>query len=313
MGKGGKQNGGLMTPQMGNLQQMETKMANAAWSMYEHILHLDTSMEALQKEWNSIAALRVQILKTYGVPVTWTPAGAGAGVIAPVGGAAAGPEVSAKSKLQTLICRKIKRSLQKDELTYQVMEAEGGYIASLSCATGLLASDYQSETAQKSKKDAEADVARMAIEAEYPEAENPAAMLWPQKGTKRKAESQAVASAEIEPKSKLNNALMLLIGRACIKGDITYDSVQQGEMYVGTCKVAEFQGGKTFTGPPAETKKAAESAAAEKAYAAWAHLIGPAEVEHKAKKAAKAKAQAEVWAAKREEMKAAKLAAAAAQ
>jgi len=102
------------------------------------------------------------------------------------------------------------------------------------------------------------------------------------RGKKRRAEE---AEANLNPKSKLNHVLPFILDRGPVKGDLTFEVTEDGEgnaKYVGTCEIKEL--GRTFSGEPQASKKAAEDAAATAALDELKEKYEPALAEHKEKK-----------------------------
>jgi len=173
---------------------------------------------------------------------------------------------------------------------------------------------YTAKASAISKKAAEVAAAKAAFEALYPEAYKSlspaigaAGMLMglgggPAKGQKRKAEQSD------HPKSKLMSGVQLMIlnahGRSVTKDDITYAvAAEQQEgttppKYMATVTIAEYDGGKSFSGEWCESKPKAEASAAEAAYKVMGEMLGALEEEHAAKKKAKYAKQLEELKAK---------------
>jgi len=269
-----------------NLPAMEAKLAENAWAFYEKILHLDITMPALQKEWSTIADLRTNILGAYGIVTPLGTTAPSSGVIAPNADLVEGEtktDDNWKGKLQQLVSKRVGKSLVKGEIVYQTADApSGGFVAS--CASAHLAREYSGEVAAPSKKGAETEAAKAALKAEFPAEFQTASGVAPApKGQKRKAD--ALEATPLDPKTKLNQSMMLLLGRTLTKTDLVFETVATGEnVFSTTLTIPEYDAAAVFKSGNKESKKVAENAAAENALKKWANKLSKLEAEQKAKK-----------------------------
>jgi hypothetical protein len=161
------------------------------------------------------------------------------------------------SLLQGIIGKKLKRPLAKDEISYVLFEMGEGpktYQATVTSSEFAKEPSYTGGEAA-SKADAKREAAKAAIVAEFPEM---------RMGIAPTPKAQAKAS-NADPKSKLCSAVSLILGRPLTKTDLVWESTPTGTS--SSCSVTLqipelasdiFQGN-------ADTKKAAEGYAAQKA------------------------------------------------
>merc|ERR1719193_1282067 len=203
-----------------------------------------------------------------------------------------------KSKLQQCISKRSKRSLVKGELNYTVSQDEAGngfWCVVQAGSTELLAKEYWSATVAASKRAAEHLAAKAAMLAEFPEAAMMSDMeAWwsgkggpPAAGVKRKAAAITDASAAVDAKSRLMQAVQLLLTRPVTKGEVVYETSQadaEGKSWVGTVSIPAHDPSSSWQGEPADSQKQAMMNAAEAALAALKDTLTPLEEERKAKK-----------------------------
>jgi len=302
--QGAKRNnqGGTMQP--GQLKQLEGQLSNIAWKVYESILDLNVPSASLQSEWSEVNRVRDRMLAHYGIvpqPAFVAPRGGG-GMPAVSGGIPkAGGEVAWKSKLNEFLAKAHKRSMSKGELVFEVVEDQGGYIGTLSSPAGLLSQEYQSEFPATSKKMAEHQVSKVALQAEFPQeffmleqqeqglmSGNPMTGFEEPPTKKRKIGGEVAVAAQ-DPKSRLMHYAQLLLERPVTKTDVVFEVSQAGpntgDGFSATVSMPEYDPNSVWQGQLAETRKSAETFAAEVACLQLTPIVAPLEVARKEKKA----------------------------
>lgn len=319
-----------------NLPVLEAKLSTDANSLYEGVLDLNVSGQHLEATWRTLVELRGKIREAYGAPpeAISTPAGgAGKGAGKQAGGSQWGADWGAaggsgagtidwKSKLTQAVTKQSRRALTKGELAFRMVSEEANkYVAAVSFS-GWQAAEYTGVEAT-SKRQAEHEAAKVALQAEYPEeytaaeagqafqgfsawfaAKGPEAM---QTGQKRKAAALDGLPPTIDPKSRLNQAIQLMLTRPIAKGDIQYDTRESEGSFISTVTLTNVPG--PIEGTAAENQKLAEQSAATAALEQLAPQLGPLEEEAKAKKAQKLREQRQARLEKVEQQKKAKAAA----
>merc|ERR1712176_1460445 len=127
-------------------------------------------------------------------------------------------ETNWKSSFRETFAKKI-RQLEKDDITYQTQEVEGGYQATLSLTKE--GKQFVGE-ACKSKKDAEQSATKTAMHEMFPqEAKNPSALKRMNEGPvmveQPPAKKQKKGGAPEDPKGRFVWAVALILGQATTK------------------------------------------------------------------------------------------------
>lgn len=280
-------------------QVLELQFHERANSLFELMMNFNTQPQQLDHAWRDVMELRNKCLKAYGA----APARGGMAAVAADGGPAW------KSEFYSAYARKHKTVLSKDDISFEIHDVEGSkpgaiqYVATLTCNN--LAQTYQGDKPANSKKEAEHLAAKAAIEAEFPHEferlNGLASGVMPAagKGQKRKAEVISNAAPQ-ESKSRLTQAVQLMVG-TMNKGDIVYETVQEGSQFTATVVLQAHDPSTGYQGLPADSKKAAENAAAEAALSALADQIAQAEEIHAAKKKKKSQENLAAFKAKKAE------------
>jgi len=295
-----------------DLAELEAKMAKDANSVLDGVLDLNVTMTDLGGRWDGLMMLRSRILELYGVPADKAkPPGSRFPPTPPDGasmlmawqaaqGANGGFEGDFKSKLQTEVCRRSKKSLTKDELVYTVVQHESGkgFIASVHGATeGLLQRQYRGTEPSSGKRAAEHAAAKAALLAEFAQGMGMSGLAPTVKKKPLSAAGGAPANGGPghDPKTRLMKASQLLLGRPVTKGEVVYATspveATGGKTQVSVVSIPAHDPSASWQGAPADTLKQAEFNAAEVAFAAVAHKLGPLEEQRKEKKARQAKEQ----------------------
>jgi len=187
----------------------------------------------------------------------------------------------------------------KETIVYEFTEQEDGYIASISC--DKFAGKYESEEPKVSRKAAEEAVAQIALEAEFPNfgldlpAPRPRGEDGPDRKSRRTEEDSErprKTPADLDPKSRLNEGMMIVLGRSINKGDAEYTIKQEDGLTVATVLLNCLDVPQSFTGEGVsggdlKAKKEAQNNAALVALATFEDLIEEKRPEHEAKKAEK--------------------------
>lgn len=211
-----------------------------------------------------------------------------------------------KQDLHHAMQRKHGRTCSKEDLVFEISPVlEGGAkLPSYQATVTVEGSEtFQGEVAP-SKKKAEHMAAKAALEALFPEEADPKAASKrialqkgsamaqmfssmnqpPKAGKKRSLEDSA---QNLDPKSRLNNVLQILLKRTVTKTDMIYSTEGGADgNFIGKLELADLQ--KSFeTAEGFPSKKEAESAVAQMALDDMADEIATAEEEYKEKKKAK--------------------------
>lgn len=197
-----------------------------------------------------------------------------------------------KGAFQTAFQRATKSSGDKDDLSYEVTEVEGG--KSNKCKyQAVLTVDGKVYTGATSagKKGAEHEAAKVAMQDMFPDTYWAATSQLEPSGKGGRGKKRVLEKVQDpNPKGRLNAVLPFLLDRGGEKGDIVYTveeledegSGRGAKKYVGSVSLPAVE--KTFTGEPQKTKKDAENAAATAALEELQDEIEPAERAHKEKK-----------------------------
>lgn len=229
----------------------------------------------------------------YGVTATPYPDAVPFGVTAPV--ALQNEATDWKSKLQELLTKKLLRSLTKGEVAFTVSEVPGGAGYTASCQSPLFRAAYAGDQPAASKRAAEHAAARAAILEEFPgEGHDPTAQKATQRtsgtsGRKRTRGGDGAGGGDgaEDAKSRLMHGLQMLLQRPLQKGDVVFDTQQPQEghgYHASLLALPTYDPKTTYESEVAESKKAAEASAAERALTALHDLIAAAQEEHTAKK-----------------------------
>lgn len=284
-------------------EALEMQFNETAGNLFDRLMDFNQPTVALEKGWRDVLQLRDRLKQQL---LQWqqrqqpAPKAAGGGQ-----GADGKGETNWKGELYSELNKRLGRGVTKEDISFEVTEAEGGWLAHLSCPS-CLKNDYQGDEVMPSKKGAEARAAKVALEFEFPQTFRSLCGYAPAQGNansnanskKRKAADLSERMAEQpanngEFKCRLSQAAQLLQGRPLEKGEIVYETVPaEGEpegTFVGTVTLVGYDSTTGYQGFPTFGKKNAETAAAEAALVALADQIAPLEEERKAAKKAKAK------------------------
>jgi hypothetical protein len=295
-GKGGKGKGhgkGISQAQAAQQQAahfaaLEHQFYEQAEILWQSLGDLSLPNHVLSNEWTHLLASRSGLMQAYN--------GKGCGK----GGAmaalpAALPDVSQldwKGSFAAEFARLNHRSATSDDIGYDVQEIAGnkpgvvsGYKATMSVNTDRGMEVFEGEVATN-KKAAEKLACKSAVAVLFPHIHDQMISFPQAGGVKRKAGGIAEAPAEaLESKSKLNQALCLLLGRNPMKGDAVFDTSETEDRAWISQVVLVTDPEVAYQGEVQPNKKAAENSAAEAALVALQDRVTPLEQEHKAKKA----------------------------
>lgn len=301
------------------LQRMGEVFTSNADGIYYQLMDLNVPTIRIRPQLEQLLQMRENMIATaQGRATGKQPALA-------MGGGAGGQDLNWKQDLHQAISQANKTVVTKGEIVFTTLEVpsqSGGpakFMSSVSYAG--FQTEYTGEEAA-SKKMAEQNAAKAAVQSEFPQvfqskAASPGGGLavavhgGPIKpggggGQKRGREEE-------HPKAKLLRGLTLLIGRSLTKDDVIYnvDAVETtGKPSVFTCTATlACYDNMVVQGQGCESRKAAEMSACEAAVAMLQGAFGPAEEEHKAKKAKKAAEEAKKRDEKRDAKRAEKVAA----
>jgi len=175
------------------------------------------------------------------------------------------PDISmsnGKTRLVNFLAKKLRRTLTKEDMTYDVIPVEGGYQANLTL--GCFDGEVFVGDVGKDIKSAEMKAAEQAMERH---AEEEAALLTEPNG-KRKKPSGMVAgdgalalTAAKDPKCELMEFLQKLLGKPMAKGDVKYESIQYPEGWQSTVTVKDMVN-EEVVGEVGPSQKEAERLAA---------------------------------------------------
>jgi len=215
------------------------------------------------------------------------------------GSAAAVPEDAYRAKLNQQIAKRAGRPLTKGEITFDTVEADRGYVSTISAtSTDILLDSYTGEW-RSTRKTAEHAASKAALLAEFPQAHaevasgiiEPKGGAGPARNGKRKANEMMLAQHGWVPgmtvgpdlKQTLARYASLILGKSATKDDLSYTSEEdQGGRWISTVNFTSYMG-KTWTGHACQNKKEAEQAAAEIAVGELEEIVQPIEEERKAK------------------------------
>merc|ERR1712071_391352 len=124
------------------------------------------------------------------------------------------------------------------------------------------------------------------------------------KGQKRKV--GAMNAQPEEPKQRLNICAQMLAEETLQKGDIVYETTEDGGKFTATVTLQSYDPSVGYQGLPGNNKKEAEANAAEAAFQALSGPIAAASEIHEAKKRAKKHEALASFKAKQDEKKAAR-------
>jgi len=194
-----------------------------------------------------------------------------------------------KTKLHSECAKRAGRSPRKEDIVYTVTEVSPGMFLATVSGNDFLTTAYTNEVPVPSQKEAELAAAQIALETEFgdlPTAEKS------QSSARKRGRMESVPAHLQDVKSRLQHLTQVLLGRALMKGDVTYQSSEEpdaGGNYNAKVSIPAsgyFPSGMTFEGSAAD-KKEAERAAA-KAGVDWLEgVCEPLQEEMKAKRAQK--------------------------
>lgn len=282
---------------------MEAELSAMANRVYEAVLNLNVPPQQVASMWDSTTNLRNRVLASYGIHV---PQGGGKGGKKGGKGGNQAPKAALgqspgggndgdfKGKLLQLVM-KTGAKVDKNTLSFEHQELVGedgkkSYTCGLACEH--LQKAYTGGPS-KSKKDAEQDACKTALDAEFPG--ESAALSTPhtqaQGGIKRKM------GDDNDRKGKLAHGVRLLLARPSLPSDIVYTTTKQEdvageERYVSVLSLPTLQV-ETYTGEVCETSKEAEHNAAGVGLAALSSSIEAAAAENEVRKKAKLQAKKE--------------------
>jgi len=264
------------------LPVMEGQLSHMANQVYDDILNLNVTPGDVRGKAEATFSLRDQILDIYGVD-----ASAG-GVTAPAGGGLLAGGIEAhnfKGRLTQLLSKRAKKSAEKGDVMFDIVEAPGGgFVAT--CSGALLDASYTGE-ACPGKKASEHAAAKVTIAAMFPDVPLGLQPAEVPRGKKRRRE-ETTGDEDMEPKVKMVRFMQLVLGRSTTKTDIVFDTVQDPltKGYVTTLSLLSHSG-KVFTSDTCPSKKAAEADASSKGLAEFADDMVRLEQEHQEKKKTK--------------------------
>lgn len=196
---------------------------------------------------------------------------------------------SYKSRLCEAYAKTHKEMITKETIVYEVVESgDKEFTATVSCEKFK---DIYSATAG-SKKEAQELAAKKAVNKEFPNffSGAPAVKKAPPAAEKTKAATPGGGTINADPKSKLNNGLMIILGRSPTKDEVSYTVEEQNGSMVATVTVLCVDG-RSFIGNSKgvdkESKKKAVHAAATKALNAYRGQINQMKPEREAARAEK--------------------------
>jgi len=218
-----------------------------------------------------------------------------------------GQKVNWKGLFQEWVLAEIHRPVVKGDVVYETTEAqdEDGkkvFFGKMTCMvmeddTGARL-EYTSDESATNIKDAEQLAAKVALmncrPDQHDEAERQHQLFL--EGSVEKDEAPAPKKAKTasvggvpfaDAKSKLNHGAQMLLGRAVMKGDVTYDvAMVEGSLpllWVATVSLPNFDPETRFEGEACSDKKLAENSAAAKYLEAFADEIAEKKVERDAR------------------------------
>lgn len=198
----------------------------------------------------------------------------------------------------------------EDKPAYETVEIEQGNRKMFKAIVTFKGQSYEGPLTEGRKK-AEHAAAKVAAKEAFPGESIPGQTLTTgeagvsgKKGQKRKGGGGA-STEDMPAKGRLIRGVQLILGRSTSKQDISFtvEGEKDGE-YIGTVSIPCT--GNTYQGHPSESKKAAETSAAEVAWENLKDRIEPLEEEQKAKKAKRNKEEVEALKERAEAKKALK-------
>jgi len=200
----------------------------------------------------------------------------------------------------------------KQTIEYTVEERDGGFIASVTC--DRFVNSYVIDEVQPTRTLAQDVAAKIALEGEFPSfitadaEENESAepsetgglvIPPPKKKAKYdKAELQGAPKsfADLDAKSRLNEGLMIILGRSVIKGDVEYDITDQdgstsASVTLHCLDITQTFSGEAVASSDPSAKRIAQKNAAEVALATFQEVIDLKRPAHEAMKHEKKLAQ----------------------
>jgi len=309
--KGGAAIKGGVQKQQLSRQQLEAGLIELADGLHEGALDLNVDESMVEAQFAQLKDTRRALLASYGVPVPQQPKksvnapkqqAAGNGkqlaiftqqqnTMIPVGAVADDSQIQWKSLLAQACVKRNKVALPKGEFVYETVEdPSGGYVSTVSSNSGFLSGQYAGQVAAVSKKLAENEAAKAALEVEFPDIfptmAATGAMPKASQNQPQKRKHAEITPQSVNSKSELHESIHLLCGRAPCKEDIVYETVN-GEAggYVSTVRLPHYDAMLAWTGSEAASKKLAEEAASQIALEQLASVIEPLKDEHRQKKA----------------------------
>jgi len=144
----------------------------------------------------------------------------------------------------------------------------------------------------KSKKEAEQDACRKAVQGEF-RGQQPVQVTVsvssggleaPTAGVKRSAAGAGLgqtSNPDTDKKGRIAHLLRVLLGRPVTASETVYQTTESLGSFTCTLTLPTYQDDAIFQGEPCPTQKAAEQSAAAQAVAAFEEIAGPAEAEAK--------------------------------
>lgn len=201
-----------------------------------------------------------------------------------------------------------------DSIEYTVEEREGGFIASVTC--DRFVNSYVIDEIQPSQTLAEEQAAKMALEGEFPSFALADALEEEVAGASqagqgvvvpppKRAKTEKVAETlsrdnwsskhpnfPLDSKCRLNEGLMIVLGRSLLKGDVEYTTDEQGGSMIASVTLSCLDPIQTFSGEGVpssdpDCKRKSHKNAAEAALEILGEMIEAKRPEHEAMKAAK--------------------------
>jgi len=291
-GKGkayGKRKGPQQNP-MQNLAFLQTQYTGCVDILYENLLNLNVPEGQLGPAINKVMAMRANMINicTGGAPQQ-SPRGGG---MKPPGGKGGAPQSNAmaqlaadsdfKQVLQIAMQRKFKAEMTKEMApNYSTQENMGEFDCTVT--SSAMSGAHQGTGADK--KAAERAAAKVALDAEFPEALAGVSMKSIRVSTLPtgpSVESQRVVS-QTEPKGRLQMFLQAFLDRTITKEDLVYTvgqvqnpaTGQMGFVASVTFPETEYAPGNVFEGQPAATEVDAKKSAAAVGVAQLEEIAGP--------------------------------------
>jgi len=207
-----------------------------------------------------------------------------------------------KSHLYQLVSQRAGRPLSKGEIHYEVVEHEGGFIAGVS--SELMSQQYAGEEGASSRHLSQQLAAKSAIVGEFPDQFQDFGMAAMAAGAKRPYPGPPPGpkgpNTCTDARSKLMQAVQMLLQRTMQKGDIEMNTVElepgnPNTHYQSSCRLLTFDPTSSWTGHPSDSRKQAENNAADVCMEALSGQISVATEEHHARKRVKREAKVQVF------------------